>query len=101
MMTCMTKSCQILGTHVSFGNSVSHSHIRTRRRFESNLHRRRFWVPSLHRHITLVVSSKGLKTIDSKGIDSIAQQLVAQGKIPAHTQSTSPRRPFSAPSITE
>ncbi|MDN6272319.1 MAG: 50S ribosomal protein L28, partial [Bifidobacterium crudilactis] len=33
----MSKSCQVLGTHASYGNSVSHSHRTTRRKFEANL----------------------------------------------------------------
>jgi large subunit ribosomal protein L28 len=81
MMSRMSKTCQILGTHVSFGNSVSHSHIRTRRRFEPNLHRRRFWVPSLQRHVTLTVSVKGLRTIDRRGIEAVVQELSARGEI--------------------
>lgn len=81
MMAGMSKSCQILGKHLSFGNTVSHSHIRTRRRFLPNLHRKRYWAPSLQRHVTLMVSVKGMRTIDRRGIDAIVQELAARGEL--------------------
>ena len=66
----MSKQCQILGTRASTGNRVSHSHRKTRRRFNPNLQTKRYWVPSLGRHVTLTVSVKGMKTIDRIGITS-------------------------------
>ncbi|MFT9110782.1 MAG: 50S ribosomal protein L28 [Bifidobacterium psychraerophilum] len=77
----MSKSCQVLGTHASYGNSISHSHKATRRRFQANLQNKRYWVPSLGRHITLQVSAKGIKTIDRRGIDSVVATLRAQGSL--------------------
>lgn len=66
----MSKQCQILGTRASTGNRVSHSHRKTRRRFNPNLQTKRYWVPSLGRHVTLTVSVKGMKTIDRIGIEA-------------------------------
>ena len=63
----MSKQCQILGTRASTGNRVSHSHRKTRLRFNPNL---QYWVPSLGRHVTLTVSVKGMKTIDRIGIEA-------------------------------
>ncbi|MCH4159927.1 50S ribosomal protein L28 [Bifidobacterium sp.] len=77
----MTKSCQVLGTHASYGNSISHSHQATRRKFQPNLQQKRYWVPSLGRHITLQVSAKGIKTIDRRGIESIVAQLQSRGEL--------------------
>ncbi|WP_171905395.1 50S ribosomal protein L28, partial [Cellulosimicrobium cellulans] len=42
---------------------------RTKRRFDPNIQKKRYWVPSLGRHVTLRVSARGIKTIDRKGID--------------------------------
>jgi large subunit ribosomal protein L28 len=75
----MTKSCQVLGTHASYGNSISHSHHATRRKFQANLQNKRYWVPSLGRHITLQVSAKGIKTIDRRGIESVVAELRSKG----------------------
>ena len=58
------------GTRASTGNRVSHSHRKTRRRFNPNLQTKRYWVPSLGRHVTLTVSVKGMKTIDRIGIEA-------------------------------
>ena len=66
----MSKQCQILGTRASTGNRVSHSHRKTRRRFNPNLQTKRYWVPSLGRHVTLTVSVKGMKSIDRIGIEA-------------------------------
>ena len=79
----MTKHCQILGTHAGYGNSVSHSHRKTRRRFEPNLQKKRYYVPSLGRTIALTVTPRGMKTIDRIGIDSAVARLIAAGKIEA------------------
>ena len=43
---------------------------KTRRRFNPNLQTKRYWVPSLGRHVTLTVSVKGMKTIDRIGIEA-------------------------------
>ncbi|KAE8130297.1 MULTISPECIES: 50S ribosomal protein L28 [Bifidobacterium] len=77
----MTKQCQILGAHVSTGNNVSHSHRKTRRTFKPNLQSKRYWVPSLQRHITLTVSTKGIKTISRVGIEAALAQAQAKGFI--------------------
>jgi large subunit ribosomal protein L28 len=62
------------------GNNVSHSKIRSKRRFLPNLHRRRFWVESENRWVKLRVSTKGLRIIDKKGIDVVLKDLRARGE---------------------
>ena len=66
----MVKHCQILGIHASTGNTISHSHRATRRTFAPNLQHKRYWVPSLQRHVTLTVSTRGIKTISRVGIEA-------------------------------
>jgi large subunit ribosomal protein L28 len=58
----------VTGREPSFGKAVSHSHHRTSRRWNPNIQRRRFWLPSENRYVTLRVSAKGIKTIDKHGI---------------------------------
>ncbi len=77
----MSKFCQILGTRAGKGNSISHSHHKTRRRFKPNLQRKRYAVPSLGRSIVLTVTPRGMKTIDRKGIEAVVAQLIARGDI--------------------
>ena len=50
------------------GNNVSHSHAKTRRKFQPNLHTKRFFVPETGEWITLMVSANGIRTINKKGI---------------------------------
>lgn len=75
----MSQTCQVTGARPGFGNNVSHSHRRTRRRFDVNIQTKRYWVPSLGRSVTLRVSSRGIKTIDQRGIDAVARELLARG----------------------
>ena len=76
----MARTCQVTGARPAFGNNVSHSHRRTRRRFDVNIQRKRYWVPSLGRHVTLRVSARGIKTIDQRGIEAVVADLRARGE---------------------
>jgi large subunit ribosomal protein L28 len=76
----MSRTCQITGARPSFGNAVSHSHRRTRRRWNVNIQSKRYWVPSLGRQVTLRLSARGIKTIDQRGIESVVAELLARGE---------------------
>lgn len=76
----MSAICQVTGRKPSFGKSVSHSHRRTSRRWNPNVQRRRFYLPSEGRTITLTVSTKGLKVIDRDGIESVVAKIRARGE---------------------
>ncbi len=67
----MTTFCEVTGRKPTFGKAVSHSHRRTSRRFDPNLQRRRFWLPSQGRYVRLTVSTRGIKTIDAQGIEAV------------------------------
>ncbi len=75
----MSKVCQVTGARPSTGNNVSHSQRKTRRRWLPNLQRKRFWVPSQSRWITLTVSAKGIKTINKKGIEPVLADMRSRG----------------------
>ncbi|MCF4006758.1 50S ribosomal protein L28 [Corynebacterium uropygiale] len=76
----MSAICQVTGRKPGFGKSVSHSHRRTSRRWNPNIQRRRFYVPSLGRTVTLNVSTKGLKIIDRDGIEAVVARIKARGE---------------------
>ena len=76
----MSAHCQVTGRKPSFGKTVSHSHRRTSRRWNPNIQRRSFYLPSEGRSITLNVSAKGLKTIDRDGIESVVAKIRARGE---------------------
>jgi len=76
----MSRVCQVTGKKPQTGNNVSHSNIKSKRRFLPNLHRHRFWVESENRWVKLRVSTKGLRIIDKKGIDVVLSDLRARGE---------------------
>jgi large subunit ribosomal protein L28 len=76
----MSAICQVTGRSPGFGKQVSHSHRRTSRRWEPNLQRRRYWLPSERRWVRLRVSTKGMKVIDRRGIESVVAELRAKGQ---------------------
>jgi large subunit ribosomal protein L28 len=71
----MARVCEVTGKKPMSGHNVSHAKNRTKRRFLPNLHKHRFWVPSLNKFVTLKVSSKGIKIIDKLGIEAVLGQI--------------------------
>ena len=67
----MSAVCQVLGTAPGFGHAISHSHVRTKRRFDPNIQKKTYFVPSLRRNVTLTLSAKGIKVIDARGIEAV------------------------------
>ena len=76
----MSRVCDVTGKKTMFGNTVSHAHNKSRRRFDVNLQKKRFWLPDEKRFVTLKVSTRGMRTIDKKGIRKVVNELRAQGK---------------------
>ena len=75
----MSAHCQVTGRAPGFGKTVSHSHVRTNRRWNPNIQRKTYFVPSEGRRVTLTVSAKGIKTVDRDGIDAVVARLRARG----------------------
>ena len=76
----MSKICQVTGRKPAFGNNVSHSHRKTRRRWNPNIQNKRFWVQSEKRWVTLTVSARGIKTINKNGIESVLADMRRRGE---------------------
>ena len=76
----MSKVCQVTGKKPLKGNSVSHAKNRTKRKFEPNLHKHKFWIESEKRYVSLNVSAKGMRIIDKKGIEQVLSEIRARGK---------------------
>ena len=76
----MSRVCQVTGKRPMAGNNVSHAKNRTRRRFLPNLHNHRFWVESEQRWVRMRVSSKGMRIIDKKGIDTVLSEMRTRGE---------------------
>ena len=76
----MSKVCQVTGKRPATGNNVSHSNIKTKRRFLPNLHWHRFWVETERRFVRLRVSTKGMRIIDKQGIDAVLAKIRSRGE---------------------
>jgi len=77
----MSKVCILTGKRVIVGNSVSHSNIKTKRKFYPNLQTKKFFIPETGEWITLKVSTSALKTINKNGITSTINKFLKNGKI--------------------
>ncbi|HJS21316.1 MAG TPA: 50S ribosomal protein L28 [Steroidobacteraceae bacterium] len=75
----MSRVCQVTGKRPVVGNTVSHANNRKRRRFLPNLHTQRFWLETEKRFVTLRVSTRGLRTIEKRGLDVVVADLRAKG----------------------
>jgi large subunit ribosomal protein L28 len=76
----MSARCQVTGRSPGFGNAVSHSHRRTRRRWSPNIQTKTYVLPSEGRRVKLRVSAKGIKVIDRDGIEAVVARLRARGE---------------------
>ncbi len=76
----MAKVCQVTGKRPVTGNNVSHSNIKSKRRFLPNLQSHKFWVESENRFVRLRLTTKGMRIIDKKGIDTVLAELRARGE---------------------
>ncbi|MFI6019856.1 50S ribosomal protein L28 [Streptomyces sp. NPDC051287] len=75
----MSAHCQLTGARPGFGNRISHSHRRTARRFDPNVQRKRYWLPSESRYVRLTLSARGIKTVDTIGVEAAVARIRARG----------------------
>jgi|TARA_B110000977_G_scaffold46893_1_gene63755 large subunit ribosomal protein L28 len=75
----MSRVCEITGKRVMYGNNVSRAMNKTRRRFDINLIKKRFYIPEEDKWITLKIKASVLKTINKKGISAVIKEAKAQG----------------------
>ena len=75
----MSKVCQLTGKRPIVGNNVSHSHVKTRRRFLPNVHKKRYFIPELDTWVTLKLSTQAMRTIDKLGVYAYLKKLERKG----------------------
>lgn len=75
----MSKECQLTGKKPMKGHSVSHSNVKTKRRFLPNLQKKRFFIPETNQWVQINVSTAALRNIDKIGIYDYLKQLKAEG----------------------
>ena len=75
----MSKVCQITGKRALTGNNVSHSNIKTKRKFYPNLQTKKFYIPEEDKWITLKVSTEAIRNINKKGISACLKEAREKG----------------------
>ena len=75
----MSKICQLSGKRPIMGNKVSHSNIKTKRRFLPNLFVKRFYIPETDQWVKIKVSAHALRTIDKLGLYAYLRKLEKDG----------------------
>jgi large subunit ribosomal protein L28 len=76
----MARVCQVTGKVPVTGHKVSHSNIKTKRRFLPNLHTKRFYLAEEDKWITLKLSADGIRTINKRGLYTVIKELRAKGQ---------------------
>lgn len=77
----MARVCELTGKKTISGNKVSHSNMKTRRKFKPNLQKKKFFIPESGKWITLKVSTSAIRTINKKGISACLKEFEKHGKI--------------------
>ncbi|KAA6329842.1 50S ribosomal protein L28 [termite gut metagenome] len=75
----MSKICQITGKKAMVGNNVSHSKRKTKRIFNVNIFKKKFYYVEQECWIRLNLSASGLRTINKKGLDAALNEAVTKG----------------------
>jgi large subunit ribosomal protein L28 len=75
----MARVCQVTGKRPITGNTVSHSNIKTKRRFLPNLQTKRFYFVEEDRWVTLKVSTEAIRTINKNGLALVIKEMRANG----------------------
>lgn len=76
----MARVCQVTGKRPITGNKVSHSNIKTKRRFLPNLQTKRYFLAEEDKWVTLKVSSEAIRTINKNGLLSVVKGLRLAGE---------------------
>ena len=76
----MARVCQVTGKIPVSGNKVSHSNIKTKRRFLPNLQTKKFFLAEENKWIILKLTADGIRTINKKGLLNVVKELRAKGQ---------------------
>ncbi|HNQ12272.1 MAG TPA: 50S ribosomal protein L28 [Bacteroidia bacterium] len=77
----MARICDITGKKSIVGNNVSFSNKKSKRRFNPNLQKKKFFIPETGEWISLKVSTSALRTINKKGITKTITDAIRKGQI--------------------
>jgi large subunit ribosomal protein L28 len=71
----MARHCDLTGKQANNAFAVSHSHRRTKKLQNANLQEKRVWWPEGNRWVKLRLSTKAIKTLEKKGLQTMAKEI--------------------------
>jgi large subunit ribosomal protein L28 len=75
----MAAKCVLTGKKTTTGNNVSHSKVKTKRRLYPNLQKKRIFIPELDKTVTMMISTRALRSLKKNGALNFIRQMQAQG----------------------
>ena len=75
----MARVCELTGKKPIVGNKVSHSNIKTKRRFLPNLQKKRYFLAEEDKWVVMKVSSEAIRTINKNGLYATVKAMRAAG----------------------
>jgi large subunit ribosomal protein L28 len=75
----MARVCQLTGKKAQTGNNVSFSQRKTKRKFQPNLVKKKFYLASEDKWIQLTISTSALRTVNKNGIESTLKNAKEKG----------------------
>ncbi len=75
----MARIDQLTGKRPITGHNVSHSNVKTKRRFVPNIQKKRFYIPELDKCVTLKVAASTIRTINKLGVYAYLKGLEKKG----------------------
>jgi large subunit ribosomal protein L28 len=70
----MSRRCQLTGKKANNSFTISFSHKRNKRLQQVNLQQKRVWWAEGKRFVTLLLSTKAIKTLQRKGLSTFAKE---------------------------
>ena len=77
----MSRVCELTGKKAMVGNNVSHAMNKTKRKFNANLVKKRFYIPEEDKWIKIKVCSSALKSINKFGISAVLKKAKEKGTL--------------------
>lgn len=70
----MARKCDISGKRTQTGNTISHSHRKTKRKYKVNLFKKKVYIEDENRYVTLKISARMLKSLNKKGVKALMKK---------------------------
>lgn len=71
----MSKKCALTGKKTMFGHQISHAHNVSKVRFHPNLQKKRFFLESEKKWVTLKVSTSAIRSINRYGFQAYLKKV--------------------------